>query len=79
MQQQIVVSHNSTEADVTSLDAGLRMEGLPALTLWNLVIDVLEPLLIMSQEETLCIRGRNVMQRKTNRTLNRRWGNLLAT
>ena len=79
MQKQTVVSHSSTEANVTSLDAGLRMEELPALTLWNLVIDVLEPLLILSQEETLCIHESNVMQRKTNRTLNRRWSNLLAT
>ena len=37
----------------------------PALTLWNLVIDVLEPRLILSQEETPCIHERNVMQRKT--------------
>ena len=32
------VSHSSTEAEVISLDAGLRMDGIPALTLWDLVI-----------------------------------------
>ena len=26
-----------------SLDAGVRLTGIPALTLWNMVIDVLEP------------------------------------
>ena len=55
MQKQTVVFHSSTEADVTFLDASLKIEGLPALTLWKLVIDVLEPLLILSQEETPCI------------------------
>ena len=34
------VSHSSAEAEVISLDAGLRMDGIPALDLRNLVIDV---------------------------------------
>ena len=34
------VSHSSTEAEFISLDAGLRMDGIPALDLWNLVIEV---------------------------------------
>ena len=34
------VSHSSTEADIISLDAGLRMDGVPALDLWDLVIEV---------------------------------------
>ena len=33
-------SHNSAEAEIISLDAGLRMDGFPALTLWDLVIEV---------------------------------------
>ena len=41
MQKQTVVSHSSTEADVTSLDAGLRMEGLPALTLRNRLFELI--------------------------------------
>ena len=28
------------ETDFSSLDAGLRMDGIPALTLWDLVIEV---------------------------------------
>ena len=34
------VSHSSTEAEIISLDAGLRMDGIPALDLWDLVIEV---------------------------------------
>ena len=35
------MSHSSTEPQILSLDAGLRMDGIPALDLWDLVIDVL--------------------------------------
>ena len=37
---QTSVSHSSTEAERISLHAGLRMDGIPALDLWNLVIEV---------------------------------------
>ena len=39
--KQTSVSHSSTESEIISLDAGVRMEGLPALDLWDLVIEVL--------------------------------------
>ena len=32
-------THSSTETEVISLDAGLRMDGIPALDLWDLVIE----------------------------------------
>ena len=35
------VSHRSTESEIISLDAGLRMDGLFALDLWDIVIEVL--------------------------------------
>ena len=38
--KQTSVSHSSTEAETISLDAGLRMDGIHALTLWDLVIEV---------------------------------------
>ena len=38
--KQTSVSHGSTEAEVISPDAGLRMDGIPALDLWDLVIEV---------------------------------------
>ena len=37
MQEQTAVSHGSTESDVMSLDAGLRMDGITG----NLIIEVL--------------------------------------
>ena len=39
--KQTSVSHSSTESEIISLDAGLRMDGLPALDLKDLVIEVL--------------------------------------
>ena len=38
--KQSSVSHSSTEAEVISLDAGLRMDGIPAFNPWDLVIEV---------------------------------------
>ena len=35
------VSHSSTESEIISVDAGLRMDGLFALDLWDIVIEVL--------------------------------------
>ena len=35
------VSHGSTESEIVSVDAGLRMDGLPLLDLWDIVIRVL--------------------------------------
>ena len=37
--KQTSVSHSSTESEIISLDAGLRMDGLPALDLWDVVIE----------------------------------------
>ena len=42
--KEISVSHNSTESEIISLDAGLRMDCLPALELWDLVIEVFREL-----------------------------------
>ena len=40
--KQTSVSHSSTESEIISLDAGLRMDGLPALDLWDVVIELLQ-------------------------------------
>ena len=39
--KQTSVSHSSTESEVISLDAGLRLDGIPALDLWDLIVLVL--------------------------------------
>ena len=39
--KQTAVSHSSTESEIISLDAGLRLYGIPALDLWDLIVSVL--------------------------------------
>ena len=38
--KQTPVSHSSTESEIISLDTGLRLDGLPALELWDLIVSV---------------------------------------
>ena len=64
--KQTSVSHSSTEAEIISLDAGLRMDGIPALTLWDLVIEVFHsvPNKIKQPKEEL--RGNPLQATKPN-------------
>ena len=39
--KQTSVSDSSTEPEIISLDAGLRLDGIPALDLWDLIVSVL--------------------------------------
>ena len=39
--KQTSVSHSSTESENISLDAGPRIDGIPALDLWDLVVEEL--------------------------------------
>ena len=36
--KQTSVSHSSTESGIISLDAGLRLDGIPALDSWDLIV-----------------------------------------
>ena len=36
--KQTAVSHSSTESEIISLDTGLRLDGLPALQLWEIFL-----------------------------------------
>ena len=38
--KQTAVSHSSTESEIISLDSGLRLDDLPALELWDLIVSV---------------------------------------
>ena len=38
--KQTSVSHISIESEIISLDAGLRLDGIPALDLWDLIVSV---------------------------------------
>ena len=39
--KKTAVSHSSTESEIISLDTGLRLDVLPALELWDLIVSVL--------------------------------------
>ena len=39
--KQTAVSNSSTESEIISLDTGLRLDGLPSLELWDLIVSVL--------------------------------------
>ena len=39
--KQTSVSHSSVESEIISLDAGLRLDGIPTLDLWDLIVEVL--------------------------------------
>ena len=39
--KQTTVSHSSTESEIIFLDAGLRLDGIPALDLWDPTVAVL--------------------------------------
>ena len=49
--KQTSVSHSSTESEIISLDAGLRLDGLPALELCDLIVSVL-PKMTQTTERT---------------------------
>ena len=39
--KQTAVSYSSTESEIISLDTGLRLDGLIAVELWDLIVSVL--------------------------------------
>ena len=69
------VSRSSTESEIISLDAGLRMDGLPALDLWDdlwdVVIDVLRSTTLQDKvnwpKEKLCTAGNHSPTERSKR------------
>ena len=49
--KQTAVSHSSTESEIISLDAGLRLDGISALDLWDLIAAVLHGNTYQSNQE----------------------------
>ena len=43
VKKQGATSHSSSEAEVIALDAAVRLEGVPSLALWELVVTVFHP------------------------------------
>ena len=49
--KQTSVSHSSTESEIISLDTGLRLDGLSALELWDLIVSVLGNVLVFQMDQ----------------------------
>ena len=58
--KQTSVSHSSTVSEIISLDAGLRMDGLLALDLWDLVIEVLRTTQRIPKPTQACTQEKGV-------------------
>ena len=62
--KQTSVSHSSTESEIISLDAGLRLDGIPALDLWGLTVSVLGNTTQNRLEREACSPPHTIHQRK---------------
>lgn len=62
--KQGAVSHSSSEAEVIALDTCVRIEGIPALMLWDLVIAVFSPTTTSSTRELGLPAQGNLLQDK---------------
>ena len=57
--KQTSVSHSSTESEIISLDTGLRLDGLPALELWDLIVSVFGSVSQISDRTGQPVNGKN--------------------
>ena len=62
--KQTSVSHSSTESEILSLDTGLRLDGLPALELWDLIVSVLGNASHVSDGTGRPVNGKNKFHNK---------------
>ena len=64
--KQTSVSHSSTETEIISLDAGLRMDGIPALTVWDFVIEIFHSVRNRIEQPKEELRGEPLKATKPN-------------
>ena len=62
--KQTSVSHSSTESEIISLDTGLRLDGLPALELWDLIVSVFGNISHVSDRAGHPVNGKNKSHNK---------------
>ena len=62
--KQTSVSHSSTESEIISLDTGLRLDGLPALELWDLVVSLFGNISHVSDSTGQPVNGKNKSHNK---------------
>ena len=64
--KQTSVSHSSTESEIISLDTGLRLDGLHALKLWDLIVSVSGNVSHVSDRAGQHVNGKNKSHNKIN-------------
>ena len=64
--KQTSVSHSSTESEIIFLDAGVRMDGIPALDLWNLAVEGLHSFSNQPEKSNYNVQ-RNLLHDKTSK------------
>ena len=62
--KQTSVSHSSTESEFFSLETGLRLDGLRALELWDLIVSVFGNISHISDRTGQVVNGKNKSQNK---------------
>ena len=65
--KQTAVSHSSTESEIISLDTGLRLDGLPALELWDLIVSVFGNISHISDRTGKPVNGEDKHQKSHNK------------
>ena len=65
--KQTSVSHSSTESEIISLDTGLRLDGLPALELWDLIVSVLGNYSRISDRTVKSVNGEDKHHKSQNK------------
>ena len=64
--KQTSVSHSSTESEIISLDTGLRLDGLPALELLDLIVSVFGNVSHVSDRVGQPVNGKNKSHNQIN-------------
>ena len=64
--KQTSVSHSSTESEIIFLDTGLRLDGLPALELWDLIVSVFGNISHVSDGTGQPVNGKNKSYNKVD-------------
>ena len=62
--KQTAVSHSSTESEIISLDTRLRLDGLPALDRWDLIVSVFGNISHISDRTGQPVNGKNKSHNK---------------
>ena len=65
--KQTSVSHSSTESEIISLDTGLRLDGLLALELWDLIVSVFGNISHISDRTGKPVNGENKHHKSHNK------------